>query len=223
MFTSAPVDAKSTESLFGNQAGNGYAHGAAVFAQTSVAAGVAWADDITPEQEKLFEEKIRPLLSARCFKCHGPEKQESDLRLDSRDALLKGGENGPVLVPGKPQESLLIEAVHQTGDLVMPPEPAEKLSEEQIAILERWVAEGAEGVRGIADRALVEAGGSLRRTLPVMLLVFGEIPSAFAVAGAGLHVASESLGTSVVVDADRAAGGIAKQLAAFFAEQGWTR
>jgi hypothetical protein len=89
----------------------------------------------------LFESKIRPLLADNCFKCHGDAKQRGGLRLDSRATLLTGGDQGPAIVPGKPELSLLISAVNYDGDLKMP--PTKKLSKEQIAHLTRWVRMGA--------------------------------------------------------------------------------
>ena len=69
-----------------------------------------------------FEKSIRPVLSESCQKCHGPQKQSSELRLDSREAILKGGSSGPAIVPGKPDESLLVQAVaHSHEELKMPP------------------------------------------------------------------------------------------------------
>ena len=56
-----------------------------------------------PEPLELFERKVRPLLHAQCLKCHGPEKQKAGLRVDSRAALLKGGDSGPAVVPGSPR------------------------------------------------------------------------------------------------------------------------
>jgi len=101
------------------------------------------SEKISPQAVEFFESKIRPVLAERCFRCHGPEKQKSGLRLDSREALLKGGsESGPVIVPGQPEKSLLIEAVHQKGDVKMPPE-GEKLSAEMIASLTEWIKAGA--------------------------------------------------------------------------------
>ena len=64
-------------------------------------------------QEAFFEAQVRPLLIKSCQRCHGPKKQESGLRLDSRTALMRGGSNGPALVSGKPAESLLIKAIQQ--------------------------------------------------------------------------------------------------------------
>ncbi len=92
------------------------------------------------EQIKFFEQHIRPLLVENCIKCHGPEKQSGNLRVDSLSGLMNGGDSGPAIVPGAPAESLLIEAVNYTS-YEMPPDG--KLSEEQIALLTKWVAMGA--------------------------------------------------------------------------------
>src|SRR5262249_4703310 len=67
-----------------------------------------------PESIEFFESRVRPILVDRCFKCHGEKKQSSGLRLDSREAALKGGDTGPALVAGKPDESLIVQAVAQT-------------------------------------------------------------------------------------------------------------
>src|SRR4051794_27890469 len=74
-----------------------------------------------PEQVRFFETSIRPLLVEHCQKCHGPQKQRADLRLDSRARILQGGESGPAAVPGHPDRSLLIQAVrHARGVAKMP-------------------------------------------------------------------------------------------------------
>ena len=88
-----------------------------------------------------FERHVRPLLLTKCGECHGPDTQEADLRLDSREVLLKGGASGAAIVPGDPEKSLLIQAVRRTGDLQMPPEA--ELTAEQVAVLEHWVKRGA--------------------------------------------------------------------------------
>src|SRR4051794_33088197 len=64
-----------------------------------------------PAGIEFFEKRIRPLLAENCYQCHGPEKQRSALRLDSMAAILKGGERGPAVVPGKLDDSLLIRAI----------------------------------------------------------------------------------------------------------------
>jgi len=87
-----------------------------------------------------FEKHVRPVLVERCQGCHGAKQQKSSLRLDSREAILKGSDSQIVVVPGDPDKSLLIAAVKQTGDLRMPPKG--KLSPEEIAALETWVRQG---------------------------------------------------------------------------------
>jgi mono/diheme cytochrome c family protein len=100
--------------------------------------GTARADD---PGVSFFEARIRPVLVEHCVKCHGPEKARSGLRLDRGDLALKGGDGGPVILPGKPEESRLVEAVRQDGELVMPPKA--RLPEQAIADLEAWVRMGA--------------------------------------------------------------------------------
>lgn len=108
-----------------------------------VAAGEASAESPpSVEQLRFFESTIRPLLVENCQKCHGPAKQFNGFRVDSRDALVKGGDTGPAVMPGLPEESLLIRAVRHTDeDLKMPPE--KKLTDRQIADLVKWVEMGA--------------------------------------------------------------------------------
>jgi hypothetical protein len=95
-----------------------------------------------PTPEDRFRTDVWPLLERSCVRCHGVEKQKSGLRLDSREAALKGGESGTALVPGKPEESLLLRlARHAEADRKMPPK--EKLHDAELASLERWIADGA--------------------------------------------------------------------------------
>ena len=88
-----------------------------------------------------FEKKVRPVLVESCVECHGPRKQRGGLRLDSRAALLAGGDSGPVVVPGKPNASLLIKAVHYSAEKPQMP-PRGKLKNAQIAALTQWIADG---------------------------------------------------------------------------------
>ena len=91
---------------------------------------------------EFFEKQVRPILAARCHKCHGPEKQESDLRLDSAVSARRGGLYGAAVVPGKPDESLLISATsYRNEDLQMP--PVGPLPADEVAVLRRWVEIGA--------------------------------------------------------------------------------
>jgi mono/diheme cytochrome c family protein len=92
-------------------------------------------------EPELFESKIRPLLIARCHACH-TDTASGGLRLDSRAALLKGGKSGPAIIPGKPDESLLIQAVaHKHATLKMP--PAGQLDPQDVLNLATWVKDGA--------------------------------------------------------------------------------
>jgi mono/diheme cytochrome c family protein len=116
-------------------------------------AGAAEVQKLSPAQAEFFENKVRPVLSKQCYKCHSAEatKVKGGLLLDTRDGLLKGGDSGPVLVPGEPEKSLLIKAIRYADpDLQMPPK-GEKLSDAQIADLVTWVKMGAPDPRtGVA-------------------------------------------------------------------------
>ena len=95
-----------------------------------------------PNATELFETKIRPVLVDVCFKCHGSDKDSGNLRVESRAALLKGGDTSPAIVPNKPAESLLLKALrHTDDDLKMPPD--KRLPDETIAAFEAWIAAGA--------------------------------------------------------------------------------
>jgi mono/diheme cytochrome c family protein len=91
-----------------------------------------------------FRDKVQPILTQHCFKCHSHgEKMKGNLLVDSRDALLTGGDTGPAIVPGDPAKSLIIEAVgYKNADLQMPPK-GEKLTDAQVATLTEWVKLGA--------------------------------------------------------------------------------
>ena len=85
------------------------------------------------DQLRFFETNVRPVLVEHCQKCHGSKKQWAGLRLDSREALLRGGDSGAAIVPGEPNKSLLIRAVrHEDENLKMPEEG--KLTDRQIAV-----------------------------------------------------------------------------------------
>ena len=96
----------------------------------------------TSDDAEFFEREIRPILVNHCYQCHSAQAEMvfKGLRLDSRDGMLKGGESGPAIVPGKPHESRLIQRIH--GKPVLMP-PTGSLGDEQIASLVRWVEMGA--------------------------------------------------------------------------------
>jgi cytochrome c553 len=100
------------------------------------------ADAPTAEQAAFFEAKVRPVLIENCAECHGEKKQKAGLRVDSRTALLTGGDSGPAVEPGKPDESYLLMAISHGDDAPKMP-PKQKLTDERIADLTRWVQMGA--------------------------------------------------------------------------------
>src|SRR5262249_17485287 len=92
--------------------------------------------------ESFFELKIRPVLAGTCLPCHGGKKLSHGLRVDSRAALLKGGDSGPALVPGDPEKSLLIQAIRQThAGIKMPPN--KRLAVAVVADFVTWGKQGA--------------------------------------------------------------------------------
>ncbi len=96
----------------------------------------------TPDEAKFFENHVRPVLANHCYRCHGPERQRGELRVDSLGALLAGGESGPSIVLGKPDESLMIEAIHYDPFSYQMP-PTGKLEDKDVKALTRWVEIGA--------------------------------------------------------------------------------
>ena len=99
------------------------------------------AEEVSVADAKFFREEVLPLLKESCQRCHGEKKQKSGLRLDSRDAVLKGGQNGPAIVPKKPDESLMMKVLEYSGDIQMPPDA--KLDDEKIAIIKKWIEKDA--------------------------------------------------------------------------------
>lgn len=100
--------------------------------------GLLWA----VEPGEFFETKVRPVLAKNCYSCHR-EAALGGLRLDSREAVLKGGKSGAALVVGKPDESLLMKAVRQADERVKKMPPSGKLTDSEIADFEAWVKAGA--------------------------------------------------------------------------------
>ena len=108
----------------------------------------------TTDQIRFFEAKIRPVLVDNCVKCHGAEKQKSNLRLDSRKLAMAGGDSGPAVVPGKPDESLLVLAIRH-GDEAPKMPPSKKLAKPILDDLTNWVAMGAPWPDGESEAAAV--------------------------------------------------------------------
>ena len=99
----------------------------------------AWAGEPRTDH---FESRVRPVLVEACVRCHGPDKASGGLRVDSREAILKGGDSGPAIVLGQPEKSLLLKAIRRLPDIPAMP-PKSPLRSEAIRALEKWVREGA--------------------------------------------------------------------------------
>ena len=98
----------------------------------------------TAVQIEFFENKVRPVLVKNCFRCHGENEKaiKGGLRLTSREGILKGGDTGPAIVPGNPEQSLLVKAIrYKDTNTAMPPK--QKLTDTEIAALTKWVEIGA--------------------------------------------------------------------------------
>lgn len=105
---------------------------------------VGWVDLPAPDGIAFFEKRVRPILVEHCYSCHSATpgaKVRGELRLDTREGVLKGGSSGPAIVPGHPEKSLLIKAIRHTDELKMPPKAP--LSREQVSDLVAWVKMGA--------------------------------------------------------------------------------
>src|SRR5687767_6327893 len=90
-----------------------------------------------------FVKDIQPILSASCYNCHGPKRAEAGLRFDRRSEALRGSENGPVIVPGKGAESLMVHAVSGHKDDLKLLKKGDRLTSEHDGILRAWIDQGA--------------------------------------------------------------------------------
>lgn len=123
----------------------------ASLAASAVIVGHAAAPDISklpPASDKkdlTYAKDIKPIFEKSCFKCHGPEKQKGKLRLDSLEAVKKGGEDGEMIIAGQSTKSpLILQVAGLVEDAQMPPEgKGDPLTKEQIGLLRAWVDQGA--------------------------------------------------------------------------------
>ncbi len=169
-------------------------------------------------QPLLFADVVQPILRRRCVECHGPDKVKGKLRLDSLEALNKGGENGPVIEPGDAHKSSLVQRMllPVTDDDRMPPEGKPGPRPEEIAVIEFWIERGANPKLEVRDllapanaRSLLEKalGGSAKEPLPTAAAEAsaapqpaasssGEEPRPAATAVAPAHSVAEPRATS---------------------------
>lgn len=117
-----------------------FLHIIAVFCSAVLASDWASADDKVD-----YVKQIKPILSAKCYSCHGALKQEAELRLETRSLMLEGGDSGEAIVAGDADASFLIERITADEDERMPPpEEGGALSAEEIALIRTWINQGAE-------------------------------------------------------------------------------
>lgn len=111
----------------------------------SEAVSTGFNDAPTAEQMAFFEKRIRPVLVDHCYSCHSsekPDKVKAGFTLDTRDGIRQGGDSGVAIVPGSPAKSLLVTAIHHKDEHTKMP-PKQKLPDEIIADIERWISMGA--------------------------------------------------------------------------------
>jgi hypothetical protein len=131
---------------------------------------------------EFFEARIRPIFAERCYKCHSrlADKIKGGLMLDTREGMLHGGDTGPAIVPGKPEDSLLIDAVgYKDADLQMPPK-GERLGAAQVADLTEWIRRGAPDPRSLVAKGGSPAYGGVGREHWSFLPVQRQAPPAVA-------------------------------------------
>jgi len=175
------------------------------------------ADPAVPTAEQLafFESKIRPVLAEKCYKCHSDraEKIRGGLLLDTREGIRRGGDNGPAVVPGDLDASLLIDAVRHTNrDTAMPPEKAGgKLPDSVIRDLQQWVRSGAADPRDGSSKVVKKFDAdAARRWWAFQPVVRPPVPLPVDTAWARndidrfVRAAQEKAGVSPAPDAERA-------------------
>lgn len=119
------------------------------------------------EEAVVYTDIIHPILDSRCVSCHNPDKKKGELMMHTAEALLAGGENGDIFVPGSPEESEMLIRVHlpEEDDDHMPPDGKSQLTDEQITLLSWWVAEGAPFDKKVAELTVDDETQSVLNTL----------------------------------------------------------
>ncbi|HXQ82066.1 MAG TPA: PSD1 and planctomycete cytochrome C domain-containing protein [Opitutaceae bacterium] len=123
------------------------------------------AQPISPGDLQFFEARIRPIFADRCYKCHSrmADKIKGGLMLDTREGMLHGGDTGPAIAPGKPGDSLIVEAIgYRDSDLQMPPK-GDRLSDQQVADITEWIRRGAPDPRSLVAKGSSSAYGGVGR------------------------------------------------------------
>jgi cytochrome c len=122
-------------------------------AMSLIATGMFWQPHTVAAQSapapgsvEFYSAKVKPIFEANCNRCHGGDNHRGGLNIDTMAGLLKGGHDGPVIVPGHPEQSLLVKLIRHEGPkddpMPMPPK-GDKLSDADIATVTAWIAGGA--------------------------------------------------------------------------------
>src|SRR5262245_35122850 len=114
------------------------------------------------EPQDFFENRIRPILTNSCYSCHTTSAM-GGLKIDSREALIKGGKSGPAIIPGKPEESLLVRAVRQVDERLKMPLGG-RLKDQEVADLVTWIGMGAPWP--VHDKPTLPASGGIFKISP---------------------------------------------------------
>ena len=131
--------------------------------------------EVASAQAEFFETKVRPLLASKCYSCH-TQSQSGGLRLDSRDAMMKGGKDGAVLDLSHPDGSMLLKAVHyQDASLQMP--PRKQMEPAEVAVLEEWIKGGAFWPAGSSKPAGMQVTAKDREFWSYRVPVKPEVPA----------------------------------------------
>ena len=129
--------------------------GLAATALGLAAAAVGWQPATTvqaqtesgpaPDTVEFYNRRVQPIFANNCYRCHGGMNHRGSLHLDTRDGMLKGGHDGAVIVPGHPEQSLLVKLIRHEGpaDDPMPMPPKSKISDADIATVTEWIKAGA--------------------------------------------------------------------------------
>lgn len=141
---------------------NGHDHPVDAFIAAKIHRAVAEAAKFDANTTQHFHDNVLPILQENCFRCHG-EKDKGGLKLSTRELALRGGESGAAIVPGSPAESYLVERISSDDESERMP-PSNSLSDNQIAVLEQWIRDGAVWPQAPVDKEVTEGAPLIEDT-----------------------------------------------------------